>query len=364
MKGINKVKNKKITILLLFICSLMTLTGCFEGKKEVKQKVFTFTKYSKSEGLMCEQITSLAALGNKVYAGTDKGLFVYDGVNWGIQNVKNNNKLGSDLIVNIQSLNGKLWIATDNGACYTDGENYFSVYTGGRARAVSGSNSGNTAVGTAYGVLVDKNNTASNIGQHEISYLLYDKQGQLWVGTRKEGVFKLSGGIARQYKGPAKTIMGFSLVDVPANPANCRLPGNLIKSMICFKDYIAVGTTGGLCITDFDNHYECYTALHKEFSQKGSKIVDEEVEGNSKIPGNKVSDLATTDNYELLFVVTDLGLGILKGNEWLDVNKIIPGLPDGITSVAWCNGDLWLGTDDGVLRVQKFSEYLTNAEAK
>ncbi len=363
MKGINNVKNK-IALLLLFVCSLMTLSGCFGGKKEVKQKVFTFTKYSKSEGLTCEQITSLAALGDKIYAGTDKGLFIYDGVNWGIQNVKNNNKLGSNLIVNIQSLNGKVWIGTDNGACYTDGNNFYSIYTGGRARAVSGSKSGNSAVGTAYGVLVDKNNTASSVGQHEISYMLYDTQGQLWVGTRKEGVFKISGGMARQYKGPAKTIMGFSLVDVPANPSNCRLPGNLIKSMICYKQYIAVGTTGGLCITDFDNHYECYTARHKEFFQKGNKITDEEVEGNSKIPGNKVSALATTDNFELLFVVTDLGLGILKGNEWLDVNKIIPGLPDGITSVAWCNGDLWLGTDDGVLRVPKFSEYFANDEAK
>ncbi|MBQ2593288.1 MAG: hypothetical protein II567_08430 [Candidatus Riflebacteria bacterium] len=357
------MKNK-IALLLFFVCSLMTLSGCFGGKKEVKQKVFTFTKYSKSEGLTCEQITSLAALGDKIYAGTDKGLFIYDGVNWGIQNVKNNNKLGSNLIVNIQSLNGKVWIGTDNGACYTDGNNFYSIYTGGRARAVSGSKSGNSAVGTAYGVLVDKNNTASSVGQHEISYMLYDTQGQLWVGTRKEGVFKISGGMARQYKGPAKTIMGFSLVDVPANPSNCRLPGNLIKSMICYKQYIAVGTTGGLCITDFDNHYECYTARHKEFFQKGNKITDEEVEGNSKIPGNKVSALATTDNFELLFVVTDLGLGILKGNEWLDVNKIIPGLPDGITSVAWCNGDLWLGTDDGVLRVPKFSEYFANDEAK
>ena len=60
MKGIKKVKHKKIAILLLFLCSLMTLTGCFEGKKETKQKVFTFTKYSKSEGLTCEQITSLS----------------------------------------------------------------------------------------------------------------------------------------------------------------------------------------------------------------------------------------------------------------------------------------------------------------
>ena len=364
MRGITKVKNKNVTFILLFCCLLITLTGCFDKKKENKPKVFKLTKYTKAEGLACEQITSLAALGDKIYAGTDKGLFIFDGVNWGIQNTKNNNKLGSDLIVTIQSLNKRVWIATDNGACYTDGNNFFSIYTGGRARAVSGTGDGNSAVGTAYGVIVNRSNTASDIGQHEISQLLYDKKGELWVGTRKEGMFKVGSGFSRQYKGPAKTIMGFSLVDVPASPANCKLPGNLIKSLICYKDYIAVGTTGGLCITDFDNYYECYTAVHKEFFQKGSEIVDEEVEGNSKIPGNKVSALATTDNYELLFVVTDLGLGILRDKEWLDVNTIIPGLPDGITSVAWCKGDLWLGTDDGVIRVEKFSDFFAGDNAK
>ena len=363
MKGKNKVKNKNIAVLLLSFIVLITLTGCGEKKVE-KAKVFSFKRYGQSEGLTCEQITSLAALNNKIYAGTDKGLFIFDGVNWGIQNTKNNNKLGSNLIVTIQSLNGKVWIATDNGACYTDGNNYFSVYTGGRARAISGTGNGNCAVGTAYGVIVNRSNTAGDLGKHEISQLLYDKQGDLWVGTRKEGVFKLGGGLARQYKGPAKTIMGFSLVDVPASPSNCRLPGNLIKAMIPYKGLIAVGTTGGLCLTDFNNSYECYTALHKEFFQKGSQIVDEEVEGNSKIPGNKVSALAATDNDELLFVVTDLGLGILKEKEWLDVNKIIPNLPDGITSVAWNNGDLWLGTEDGVLQIEKFSEFFANDKAK
>ncbi|MBQ3643152.1 MAG: hypothetical protein II961_01015 [Candidatus Riflebacteria bacterium] len=357
------MRNKSIAFLLLFIISLMALTGCNDSKKDDKPKVFSFTRFTKAEGLAYEHVTSLAALGDKIYAGTDKGLFIYDGTNWGIQNAKNNNKLGSDLIVNIQSLNGKIWIATDNGACYCNGSSFYSVYTGGRARAISGNATG-AAVGTAYGVIINGNNTASNIGQHEISYMLYDKKGNLWVGTRKEGVFNLQSGMARQYKGPAKTIMGFSLVDVPASPANCRLPGNLIKSMIPYKDMIAVGTTGGLCITDFTNYYECYTAKHKEFFQRGNKITDEEVEGNSKIPGNKVLALAATDNDELLFVVTDLGLGILKDKEWLEVDKIIPGLPDGLTSVAWSNGDLWLGTEDGVLKVSKFSDYFANKEEK
>ena len=77
------------------------------------------------------------------------------------------------------------------------------------------------------------------------------------------------------------------------------------------------------------------------------------------MPGNKVNALATTENYELLFVITNEGLGILKGNEWLDVEKLIPGLPkNGLTSVAWCGNDLWIGSDDGIYRVTDFGSML------
>ncbi len=363
MKGSIKVRINKI-VALFSICALIVFPGCFGKKKDNKPKVFSFETFHKDRGLPTEKITCLAALGDKIYAGSRKGLLIYDGVNWDIRNRKNTNSLGSDEIVSLQALNKYLWIATDNGACHYNGIAFESIYTGGRARAVTGMSSNQHAVGTAFGVLVNGSNNGASIGQHEISTMLYDK-GHLWIGTRNEGMFKLEGG-ARQYKGAAKTIMGSSLIDVPASPANCKLPGNLIKALVSYKGYIAVGTTGGLCITDFANHYDVYTAEHKEFFQRNGRIVEETVSGNSKIPGNKVFALATTDNDELLFVVTDLGLGILKDKEWLDVEKIIPGLPTmGLSSVAWNEGNLWLGTEeDGIIKVNKLSDLYADDEKK
>ena len=363
MKGFNQVQIKRLSILLLLIGVILALTGCFDKKKENKPQVFSFDRITKAEGLPSEKITCIAPYGEKICAGSNEGLFIFDGVNWEICNKETHNSLGSNLIVGMHFLNGKLWVATDNGACYFDGENFRSIYTGARARAVTGVDEKKYAVGTAFGVFRDGNNSGnsgSNVAASEISCMIYDTKGQLWVGTRLEGMFKMTSSSGTNYKGPGKKIMGSSLIPVPATPASCKLPGNLIKALLPFKEGLAVGTTGGLCLTDFSSYYDVYTAEHQDYFPKDGRIVEEVVPGNSDIPGNKIYALAKTDNNELLFVVTDLGLGILKGKEWLNVDKIIPGLPsDGLNSVAWCKGYLWLGTnEEGVIRIKNLSSLL------
>ena len=268
-------------------------------------------------------------------------------------------------IVNIQVRNKYLWIGTDSGACYYDGNDFRSVFTAGRARAVSGTSNGGYAVGTAYGIILNGSTVGSEVASNEISYLMYDPKGNLWAGTRTGGVYEINGSSSRNFRGQAKSIQGSALIDIPAVPANCMLPGNLIKVMLPYKGYIAVGTTGGLCITDFNSVYKVYTALHDDYFQRDGKIVKEEVPGNCNIPGNKILALAATDNDELLFVITDLGLGILKGEEWIDVEKTIPGLPSsGLTSVAWCKNDLWIGMEEGVIKVANLSSLYADDEAK
>ncbi len=365
MKGLNKVRSKSLAIAMLFVSGLLLFTGCVGKKKENKPKIFSYELYNHAKGLPYEHITSLAAFGDKICAGSKKGLFIYDGVNWEINNKSNNNSLGSDEIVSLQTKSNYLWIATDNGACYYDGNTFQSVFTTGRARAVSGTGNNNHAVGTAYGVIINGNNTGSEVASNEISTLMYDTKGVLWAGTRTGGVYQFNGSSARNFRGKAKSIQGSALIDIPAIPESCKLPGNLIKVMIPYNGYIAVGTTGGLCITDFNSVYKVYTALHDDYFQKNGKIVKEEVAGNCKIPGNKILALASTSKDELLFVVTDQGLGILKGEEWIDVEKTIPGLPNtGLTSVAWCKNDLWIGMEDGIIKVANLSSLYADDETK
>ena len=115
-----------------------------------------------------------------------------------------------------------------------------------------------------------------------------------------------------------------------------------------------------------DNNYEVYTADHTDWAQINGKIVDAPVAGNSKIPGNKISALTASTNDELLFVITDKGLGILKEKEWLDVDKLIPGLPKtGLTDVAWCKDDLWISSaEEGIFKVKGLSALIDADEKK
>lgn len=349
---------KSIVSVLLSLCVLFACTGCFEKKAE-KPKVFSFEQFTYSKGLPCERITCMAAFGGKVWAGSEKGLFAYDGVNWEIHSKKNNNFLGSDIIWDLKSMNSRLYISTDNAACFYDGNRFKSVYTGRPVSSCAGSGN-EIAVGTAAGVVVngricDKN---SGLANDEVKQVIYDKNGQLWVGTNA-GISKMSDNYPKNYKGPQKTLRGSSLVDIPPSPSNCQLSGNYIKAMILYKDGFAIGTTQGLSVTDMNNKYENYTAEHLELMQINGKIDNVEVGGNSKIPGNKIRALAATDKDELLFVVTDKGLGILQGTEWLDVDKLIPGLPkEDLTSVAWLQNDLWVGGEDGIYRIKGLSALL------
>ena len=308
----------------------------------------------------------MATLGDKVWAGSDNGLCVFDGVNWEIHNKKLNNIIPSDQIISMQTNANNLWVATDNGICYNNGRGFLTVsgYPGGRARAVIGNGAGSIAIGTAYGVILD-NRTIDNIVSKEVTALAYAQVGgDLVIGTRA-GISTLSGNMPRNYTGPAKSVMGSSLIDIPANPSNCRLPGNLIKAIIPYKAMFAVGTTEGLCITDLNNTYINYTAEHKEWMQQQNQILDQVVPGNSDIPGNKVLALAKTDHDELLFVVTDQGLGILKDKEWLKVDTLMPGIPKvGLTSVTYCNGNLWIGSDDGIYCVKNIEPIFVEKEEK
>lgn len=347
---------RNFALLLCAISVLLCVAGCNGKKVDNKPKTFKVEHFDKSRGLASENITGIAGIGNTIVAGSDKGLLLFDGVNWGIQCVKNNKIIGSDDVVSLQKYGGKIWIGTDNAACSYDGMNFSSInYGSGRARAVIG-NGTETAVATARGV-ISNGRTISNSGgglvSDEVTTLCFDNMGQLWVGTRA-GISKIAGTFAANYTGPAKMVSGNSLMNVPASPSSCKLPGNYIKAMIPYRGMFAIGTTEGLCITDMTSFYENHTARHKEWAQVGGQIVDEFVSGNSKIPGNKIIALATTEQNELLFVATDEGLGILKGSEWLNVSSLIPELPSvSISSLAWHNGDLWIGTvDDGIYCVK------------
>ncbi len=362
------MRTGKLLSVVLCLSLLVALTGCGGKKEPAKPARLEVEHFTRVKGLPEEAITSLVAFANKIWAGSQKGLFAFDGVNWQIHQRKNTNVLGSDIIEDLKSYDNTLWIATDNGACRFDGNNWSSVYTGGRARSVIGKGV-ELAVATAYGVVYSNGGGMTPMGKDaglvmdEVTQVMFDGQGQLWVGTRA-GMSKLVSGIFQNYTGPAKSVMGSSLVDVPASPPGCRLPGNNIKVIMPYKDLLAIGTTSGLTLTDMETVWNNYTSRHRDWVQRGGQIVEEVVSGNSALPGNVISSLAKSDDQELLFVGTDKGLAILHGNDWLDTKTLLPDLPGvAITGLAWLNGDLWAATAEGIYQVKKASGLIPEKKA-
>ncbi len=361
-------KTARLISLLLFVAFIATLNGCGPKKVEKKAGPLEVVHFNKAKALPDENITAMAAFGGQVWAGSKNGLFCYDSVNWKIHVKKNTNVLGSNLIESLKVSDGVLWIATDNGACRFDGNSWSSLYTGGRARSVSGKGS-EVAIATAHGVEYSTGGGFQAYGKEnaglvfeEATAIGFDANGKLWVGTRA-GMARLTSGVFQNFTGPQKSVMGSSLVDIPPSPSNCQLIGNNIKVIHPYNGMLAIGTTSGLCITDMEGTWRNYYATHKDWAQSAGKIIQQTVSGNSPLPGNNVLSLASSENDELLFVGTKKGLAILNGNSWIDTTVMLKDLPStSIYGLAYLNGDLWVGTMNGVYQVKNVASLIKKAE--
>jgi ligand-binding sensor domain-containing protein len=349
------MKNKFFALLGLCVFCFV-ISGCADSKKAVELKKLGVVHLNLTTGLPEQNITSLVAYANKIWAGSKTGLYAYDGVNWAIYQQKNVNSLGSNIIENLSVYDNKLWISTNNGACYNDGERFSSFYTNGRVRACIGL-TGSPVVGTANGIQYRGKIWNKDLGlvENEVTSLCYDADGNIVIGTRA-GLAKLDNEALYSYTGPAKTLMGSSLIEVPPSPANCQLSGNNVKTIARFGNDLAIGTTCGLTLTNLKGKWVPYKADHEDYVQKGNgSIVKEWIDGNSELPGNIVNALATNEQKNLLFVGTDQGLAILtKDHKWVKLDKYIEDFPKfNVTGLAYLNNALYVASSDGIYQIKE-----------
>lgn len=339
------------------LLALIVAAGCGPAKGPVAADKLKVEQITTQQGLPHNQITALVTYGNQVWAGTKGGLARFDGVNWQVHVLKNTNALGSNLIENLTVAAGAVWIATDNGVCRSDGTNWASILTGSRARAVTATGT-EIAVATAHGVEYSTGGAFTPLSKEnaalvydEVQALGYDATGRLWVGTRA-GMGLLSGQMFQTYTGPAQQPMGTSLIDIPPLPPSCQLIGNNINVIVPYKGKLAIGTTSGLSITDMGSQWTSYTAPHKKWVQRAGKILEEQAPGNSPLPGSSITALAPAPGDAALFVGTNKGLGVLIEDKWLDLEARLATVPSGpVTALTMSGGDLWIGTQNGLLRV-------------
>jgi ligand-binding sensor domain-containing protein len=352
---------------------LLVTAGC--GPKNTPAaapKALKVTTFASRDGLTDDGIAALAVFGNQIWAGTKKGLNRFDGVNWQMFVRKNTNVLGSDIIECLLVADGGLWVGTDNGVCRFDGTSWSGIMTGARARALA-ARGREIGVATARGLEYSSGEPFQSYGREnaglvndEAKAAAFDSQGRLWVGTLA-GVGLFSGGRFQNQTGPAKSVMGTSLVDVPPNPPSCQLPGNNINVMIPFRNALAIGTTSGLTLTDMGMSWTNYSAPHKDWVQRAGKINEEQMPGNSPMPGNSITALAPAANDRALFVGTNKGLALLNDNSWVDLTTALADLPAqssqaAITGLAVLGDDLWVGTPLALYRVHGITALLPAPE--
>jgi len=342
-------------VLSVAVALTLAMAGCGSAPKTVAPPPLKISKFTKTEGLGSDQITTLTVYNGQVWAGTKEGLSKYDGVNWQLFVRKNCNALVSNTIEELTVADNILWVATENGITKYDGQRWSSALVGQRARSVAAR--GNEAIAaTASGIKkgADNNFTEFNkanamLINDEVNVVAYDTQNRVWVGTRA-GMALFGGSSFNNYSGPAKTLMGSQLVDVPPNPPNCKLIGNFVTRILPYKNLLAVGTTSGLSLTDMDNQYINYFAEHKDFVSINLKIEQQTVPGNCPMPGNNVTALAKDPGENGLIVGTNKGLAILEGTTtWVTVDH--PELPKTAITGLTVQGDaLWIGTASGLYR--------------
>lgn len=199
--------------------------GTINGLLYIIDNMRVIKKYSRDSGIIFMSISDIVIdIHNKVWIGTKKGLFFYDGVKFKI--FDQNNGLTNPVINDLTfDKRGLLWIATEGGVFLFENNKIkkFSTNEGlsnDLAYCVFEDREGNIFVGT-HGNALNKLkrsrlklfNTKNGLSSSWYWSVFEDKSGNLWLGTNGNGLDRITN----------KKIYNYSVKE--------GLPGNIIRTI-------------------------------------------------------------------------------------------------------------------------------------
>ena len=228
---------RNIFLTLLFFVSLI-----------VTAQTYNFTNYNVGEGLEQSDIlcVSQSSNGYLLYGSNGGGLGFYDGYNF--NSIKEKNGLSNNIVfsIEIDSYN-YVWCVTNSGVnkidnnlkkvlnIYKKGFPFYSTsYAADKDIIYFGSQKGVYYYDNEIDSLQYLQTNNEKLNSSAIMTLFNDKQGNLWAGTKRNGLFKIEG----------KRVLQFSL--------KTGMPSNYIKTIIESKDKIWVGSLMGLTLIEAD----------------------------------------------------------------------------------------------------------------
>lgn len=157
-----------------------------------------------------------------IWAGAgNSGLVKFDGSNWTLYSTGNSGMPHNWVNYVSEDNQGNIWVATGGGFAKFDGTNWTTYNVGDYGRVVIQTSDGNIWLASTTrltmisgGTLTDFTTSNSGIPDNDVSALVEDQNGDLWLGT-------VNGGVAR-YDGSS-----FQIYDI----TNSTLPDNYIETI-------------------------------------------------------------------------------------------------------------------------------------
>ena len=301
-----------------------------------------------------------------LWVGTDYKLYALKDTTWEIINISSSG-LPYNFINAITPYNHKIWVGTKYGLASFDGENwenYNSLNSNVPIDVVTALSYDDSLllVGTRYGGLFSFN---ENIWTTHIDTQTFPVRitcicaydDQIWCGTDVNGLLHLDSSGLTTY-----------------STYNSSIPCNEIGELTLYHDTLWVGTgTGGLAsfsngtwtqydeINDFSDFPTiCITSLAEAndqlwigleegliISYDGTNWVLQD-QDKSIFQFHTVSSMI---NYgSVLWTTNDYGLVSHNGSGWETYEYENTGLPNDVVRLATLDSNLWIGTNDGLIR--------------